>query len=219
MKNFKRVVSVCLLSMVLASSMSLSAIAVDDGSVLTTESEVGDSGGIPEEEQSTDSEVTDESEISDSSNENTESSVLIPDESVDVSELSTEGSSTDPSESSEPSDTSESSDSDESSDISESSEKVDDTSKESSQDEESSKGDIQQVYNSIKLSIDFGCRVLSNTSSDGRIDFSNVSMTLLSADKKTVIKRFDIKSILEEQPMVSTYTQSVQDSFLPKLWV
>ena len=57
MTGFTKRLSACLLSTALILSLSCNVLATDDSSVLTTESEVGDSGGIPEEEeQSTDSE-------------------------------------------------------------------------------------------------------------------------------------------------------------------
>ena len=47
MTGFTKRLSACLLSTALILSLSCNVLATDDSSVLTTESEVGDSGGIP----------------------------------------------------------------------------------------------------------------------------------------------------------------------------
>ena len=254
MKNFRKIVSVCILSALLVSHMSFSTLAVDDitdsESVVSAETSKDESGGVKETQDISESSYdTESSDIStdintsqtqdapESSN-GMDSSVDDTSTDIDTSQTQDTSESSYDIESSEMSDTSTDGDTSETQDISQ------DTSSEDTNSEQES--EIQKGKQKIKLCIDFNSNVLSNTSSNSRIDFSKVVMKLLSSDKKTVIHKFDVPKIMSQGETVSMYscevevpswgsssdkyvlhfenlpqiyTQSVQDSFLPKLWV
>ena len=82
-------------------------------------------------------------------------------------------------------------------------------SKEESKVQEQSKEDESEKKDKlIGFVINFGCDNLSNRYTEGRIDFSNVKMVLLGSDKKTVIKKYDLKNILNKQYITYSYEEN-----------
>ena len=71
--------------------------------------------------------------------------------------------------------------------------------------ESKSSPDIKTGKQAIKCSVDFGCSFISNNSNDKHVDFSGVKITLLSADKKKVIKNFDTNAILSRSDEVGGF--------------
>lgn len=197
MVGFKRAVTACLLSALLITSMSLPVFAenedigTSDNIVVSDDTSIiDDSGG-----EITDAEQTDEP---------------VDEPADDPVDETTDESSTESVISDEPQDEPV----DDDSKPEESSNQQSSTVKQSSKTEESSKpeesSETQKQENQFSMTLEFGCNVLSNTYTDERIDFSKVSMTLLSADKKKVIKRYDIKSIFGERPITRTYADIVK---------
>lgn len=87
--------------------------------------------------------------------------------------------------------------------------KTEDTNKEDTTDE------ILEWNSNVKIncSIDFGFPRISNNNMFMHVDLSNVKITLLKADRKTVIKRFDMSKILQTSDNVSGF--NIVDVELP----
>ena len=213
MKNFRKVVSVCILSALLVSHMSFSTLAVDDitdsESVVSAETSMDESGGMKETQDISESSY--DTESSDISTDIDTSQTQDTPESSNGMDSSVDDTSTDI-DTSETQDTSESSYDTESSEVSDTSTDGDtsetqDISQDTNSEQES---EIQKGKQKIKLCIDFNSNVLSDTSSNSRIDFSKVVMQLLSSDKKTVIHKFDVPKIMSQGETVSMYSCEVE---------
>lgn len=83
--------------------------------------------------------------------------------------------------------------------------KESDKSEQDKEDDNKSDSDVKTGKQTIKCSVDFGCSFISNNSNDKHVDFSGVKITLLSADKKKVIKNFDTNAILSRSDEVGGF--------------
>ena len=202
--RMKKLITACLLSALVASYTSIPILAVNDADEtdMVDVSQGVEQSSIVEDESSNpfeyidpfeeSSEETSEAEDSEVSSEDSEqeSSEQVSDEDEQVSdEESTESSEQEVSEESK-------------------SEQSSEISKEESSGDESSKP--EKAENEISYVVGFGCDILSNTATDSRIDFSNVKMSIVAADKKTVIKRYDMYEILSYQHVTRTFGDTVK---------
>ena len=209
MIKLKQTITACLLSAILVSAIALPAFAVDesvDQTPVVVDEQVdenSDTGGTQDSEVPVDTPADEpvDTPADEPTDEPTDKPVDESSQTSEKSEISVV-SDTPIDESEDTSSTPESKQESRKEDSEEESEE----SKESIVDTDS---DYKLKENEFSLVVDFACGVLSNTYTESRIDFSGVSMTLLSHDKKSVVKRYDMKNILNKHQTTPTYEEIV----------
>lgn len=200
----RKAIITVMLSALLVSSTAVPIYAVDD-----TESSVDtvtDEMELEEEDEESDPWGNEESELSEESEESEEQESIMQESELSEKSEESEEQSQVSEQSQESEDSVESGVSQEQSkEESKTKEQTEESSKQESIKDESSNTEIKTGKQKIKCHVNFNCDYLSNTSNDQRIDFSGVNMTLLSADKKSVIKTFDMKKIMYGSYIVGGY--------------
>ena len=211
----KKAIITVMLSALLVSSTAVPIYAVDDTSKANETEEV-----LLEEEE-------DEGDDYDPWGEDSELEEESEEESSEISEISEESEESQVSEQSQVSENSEESSKEESNVQEESKEESkvqeqskeeskvqeqskEESSKEESKEESSKQDDIKKDMNTIGISVDFNCPGISNLNRDNRIDFSKVEVKLVSADKKTVIKRIDLADYLDNWKLTVGFSTKIK---------
>lgn len=200
----KAIISV-MLSALLIGSTAIPIYAVEDTTNNT------DTGEVLLEEEDEDTDNTEDTEdIDDTDDTDTEKQG----NTEDTTEAdSTETDSTDindnVNEEADSTDKTEDTDKEDTTDGSKESDKSEDNPEQESKEQEQSKEDESEKKDKLtSFVINFGCDNLSNRYTEGRIDFSNVNMILLGSDKKTVVKKYDLKNILNKQYITYSYEEN-----------
>ena len=206
----KKVIIPVMLSALLIGSTAIPIYAVEDKEssvdTVTDEVELEEEDEEEEEEKydpwgSEESELSEESEDSEQSEESENTEASKEESVIQESEQSQEQSK----EESKQESKEESKVQEQSKDESKEESKIQEQSKEESKTEESST-EIKTGKQKIEITVNLNCDTASTSGFEGTVDFSNIKLSLMSADGKTLIKKLDAYSKLSENETVSSIT-------------